>query len=185
MLHILFLGLDHSRTLVHQHCKQLLLNLLIVLAEHNDHLAIARILLNQQTTRIGLGLSTPSVPVLNHNFTEPDPEFDCCLQNPAGVQPNGQVLPGSTPSTAPASIGRYAITLSLSRENQVIWNYEDITAKVWSVRSVEQMNVFLQHVLRIFRESLPHALVSERWGEIALQLGLSCSSRHYAGRSLQ
>lgn len=71
------------------------------------------------------------------------------------------------------------------RQNQSLWNYEDITAKVWSVRSVEQLDVFLQHVLRVFRDSLPHALISERWAQTALQLGLSCSSRHYAGRSLQ
>ncbi|PSN33970.1 Protein furry [Blattella germanica] len=45
--------------------------------------------------------------------------------------------------------------------------------------------MFLQHVLRVFRDSLPHALISERWAQTALQLGLSCSSRHYAGRSLQ
>lgn len=67
----------------------------------------------------------------------------------------------------------------------MLWNYEDITAKVWSCRSVEQLDAFLQHVLRIFRDSLPHALISERWAQTALQLGLSCSSRHYAGRSLQ
>lgn len=56
---------------------------------------------------------------------------------------------------------------------------------VWSVRSCCQLNTLLQHVLKIFRESLPHAHISERWAQIALQLGLSCSSRHYAGRSLQ
>jgi len=69
MLHILFLGLDHSRTLVHQHCKQLLMNLLIVLSQHNDHLAVAHILLNRKTTQLELGLTTPSIPVLFHNFT--------------------------------------------------------------------------------------------------------------------
>lgn len=67
----------------------------------------------------------------------------------------------------------------------MLWNYEDITAKVWSIRSGEQLDTFLQHVLRIFQESLPHALINERWAQTALHLGLSCSSRHYAGRSLQ
>ncbi|CAG9782168.1 unnamed protein product [Diatraea saccharalis] len=66
-----------------------------------------------------------------------------------------------------------------------LWQYEDITAKVWSLRSCQQMATLLRHVLRVFRESLPHALVSERWAQTALQLGLSCPSRHYAGRSLQ
>lgn len=60
-----------------------------------------------------------------------------------------------------------------------------MTAKVWWVRSAEQLTVLLRHVLRVFRDSLPHALISQRWAQTALQLGLSCSSRHYAGRSLQ
>lgn len=69
MLHILFLGLDHSRTLVHEHCKQLLLNLLLVLADHSDHLSVAQILLNRKTAQLGLGLPTPPLPVLKHTFT--------------------------------------------------------------------------------------------------------------------
>lgn len=69
MLHILFLGLDHTRPLVHQHCKQLLLNLLIVLAQHNDHLTVAHVLLNSKTNQLGLGLPTPALPVLTHTFT--------------------------------------------------------------------------------------------------------------------
>ncbi|XP_024082202.1 protein furry isoform X2 [Cimex lectularius] len=217
MLHILFLGLDHSRNLVHQHCKQLLLNLLIVLSVHNDHLTVAQILLNRKTLQLELGLTVPPVPVPSHNFTEADPEFDSYLETPGEQNVQNTSVPLTTaalPSTEnqtaatpvivvaeenntwcpPANplptmtlqeVIKSLIDFIASRQNQVIWNYEDITAKVWSVRSVEQMDIFLQHVLRIFRESLPHAHISERWGQIALQLGLSCSSRHYAGRSLQ
>lgn len=35
MLHILFLGLDHTRPIVRDHCKQLLLNLLVSVAFHS------------------------------------------------------------------------------------------------------------------------------------------------------
>lgn len=41
----------------------------MVLAEHNDHLTVARILLNSQTTKLDLGLTVPSLPVVNNNFT--------------------------------------------------------------------------------------------------------------------
>lgn len=69
MLHILFLGLDHTRPIVRDHCKQLLLNCLVVLSEHNDHLTVAKILLNAQTSKMGLGLPIPTLPVSSHNFT--------------------------------------------------------------------------------------------------------------------
>lgn len=68
MLHILFLGLDHTRPIVRDHCKQLLLNTLMVLAEHMDHLTIAKIVLNSQTTKMGLGLPVPTLPIAMHNF---------------------------------------------------------------------------------------------------------------------
>lgn len=57
--------------------------------------------------------------------------------------------------------------------------------QVWTVKSAEQLSVFVRHVLLVFREAMPQAHVEERWAQVALQLALSCSSRHYAGRSLQ
>lgn len=69
MLHVAFLGLDHTRPLVHTHCKQLLLNLLIVIAQHNDYLTVAQILLTIKTEELMLGLSIPSLPVIEHNYT--------------------------------------------------------------------------------------------------------------------
>ncbi|OTF78633.1 hypothetical protein BLA29_011220, partial [Euroglyphus maynei] len=66
-----------------------------------------------------------------------------------------------------------------------LWNNEDITAKVWSIRSAEQLSTFVEHVLCVFKESLPLAKIENRWADIALWQALQCSSRHYAGRSLQ
>lgn len=97
----------------------------------------------------------------------------------------------------------------LSQEStQPLWNYEDITAKgkcsnrlfliyvqnlskiaffftVWSIKSAEQLTCFLHYVVKVYSDSYTHARIAERWSQTALQLGLSCSSRHYAGRSLQ
>lgn len=40
-------------------------------------------------------------------------------------------------------------------------------------------------MVKVFADSYPQARIAERWAQTALQLGLSCSSRHYAGRCLQ
>jgi hypothetical protein len=78
------------------------------------------------------------------------------------------------------------MTLRTRRKCQPLWKYEDITRTVWSIRSAEQIHIFLRNVLSAFEMSLPaHAHLAERWSQLALQLALSCSSRHYAGRSLQ
>lgn len=226
MLHILFLGLDHTRAIVRDHCKQLLLNLLIVLSNHNDHLTVARILLNSETMKLGLGISVPSLPIISHNFTEPDQEFDAYMYGPA-ILPillgtaivnvsvdNGTVtsetdtspkkndetsetntlpatssdenaLPQPGPAMEISHVVKSLIKFLTQESTQPLWNYEDITAKVWVIKSAEQLTCFSRHIVKIFSENYPHARISERWAQTALQLGLSCSSRHYAGRCLQ
>ncbi|XP_030765953.1 protein furry isoform X3 [Sitophilus oryzae] len=224
MLHILFLGLDHTRTIVYQHCKRLLLNLLTVLAQHNDHLTVAHILLNSQSVQLELGLSTPSLSVVRHVFTESDSTFDEFLYNQITSAVTTEatnkvslqsisskeeeipdfsaedkdssitpviVLPENAEPVVPIKIELTTSTVIkslvdfLATRQTPLWNYEDITAKVFTVKSAEQIDVFLQYILRIFRDSIPNAHINERWAQTALQLGLSCSSRHYAGRSLQ
>ncbi|KAL9906690.1 microtubule binding protein furry isoform 3-T3 [Glossina fuscipes fuscipes] len=331
MLHILLLGLDHTRVIVREHCKQLCMNLLIVLAEHNDHLTVARILLNSATTKLDLGLTVPSLPVIDNNFTESQQEFDsylyymnpaCCVITPVTIGTNAmyaiqqqqsttnnnqmpyhtvnqqlimvtnintaqqqqqqqqtqhqsiqhqhpqqpisqlsnsslqQLQPPSSSSqhqqtqqqqqqqqqqqlslqstttsvvvvaastTSGQNVGNTIqinpntsenseVPLIIADENappqpgptmpiahviksllkflahdtcQPLWNYEDITAKVWSIKSAEQLSCFLRHIVKVFSDSYPQARIAERWAQTALQLGLSCSSRHYAGRCLQ
>lgn len=217
MLHILFLGLDHSRAIVRDHCKQLLLNLLFVQSCHNDHLTLAKIMLNSQTKKLGLGLAASALSIVAHNFTEFDLEFDSYMFGPAvltALQGQQNVSSSTNDSTKssledenvenveiPTIITEescqpgHAMTTShvikslimfLTQENsQPLWNYEDITAKVYVCKSTEQLTCFTRHIVKIFSESHPQSSVSERWAQTALQLGLSCSSRHYAGRCLQ
>ncbi|XP_073949446.1 microtubule binding protein furry isoform X3 [Choristoneura fumiferana] len=224
MLHIVFLGMDHTRWIVHQHCRQLLLNLLVAVAAHHDHLTVARVLLASRSAQLGRG-APPALPLVPHNFTEPDAVFDSFLRcnghsprphHPLSLNSDPQVTPeagegdnypslpvivaegeaeAEAPAPAPApepaelpvaDVIKSLVHFLANRPTHMpLWQYEDITAKVWTLRSCQQMSTLVRHVLRVFRESLPHALVSERWAQTALQLGLSCPSRHYAGRSLQ
>lgn len=224
MLHILFLGLDHTRAIVRDHCKQLLLNLLFVQSKHNDHLSLAKIMLNSETKKLELGLTCSSMSVLSHNFTEPDQEFDSYLFGPAllpillgqslnlttveneNAEDNEEEaenveniteIPAMVTVTenenlsSPGSLIQIShviksLVMYLAQENsQPLWNYEDITAKVWASKSAEQLTCLTRHVAKIFSESHQHSSIAERWAQTALQLGLSCSSRHYAGRCLQ
>lgn len=168
---------------------------------------MAKILLNSDTSKLRLGLSVPSLPVIDHNFTEPDQEFDSYLfglngnvpQNtlsPASNQPNEETpiptiiteenAPPQPGPTMPTAHVIKSLIRFLSQDSaQPLWNYEDITAKVWTIKSAEQLQCFLRHIVKVFSDSYSHARIAERWAQTALQLGLSCSSRHYAGRSLQ
>ncbi|OTF72817.1 hypothetical protein BLA29_003222, partial [Euroglyphus maynei] len=65
MLHIIFLGMDHSKAIVYEHCKQLLLNLLVACCKHNDNLTVARILLKNRIQQQNFGLSIQNNFVFN------------------------------------------------------------------------------------------------------------------------
>ena len=96
---------------------------------------------------------------------------------------NNQIRIG--PETDVGDMTKALIHFIASRKCQPMWQYEDITRTVWTIRSAEQLDNLLQYVLNVFEQSLPTAHLAERWSQLALQLALSCSSRHYAGRSLQ
>ena len=61
------------REIVYKHCRQLLLNLLIVLGRHNDHLGISRVMMTTKIDLMNFGLSLPTLPVIRHKFTEKNP----------------------------------------------------------------------------------------------------------------
>ncbi|XP_015783421.1 protein furry [Tetranychus urticae] len=222
MLNIIFLGLDHPKILVHEHCKQLLLNLLIVCCVHNDPLTISRIMLNNKTARLKYNLTiNPAIPEPIPNFTEPPADrtnnllTDCCLSqcrlgrkcfdmpsnpslNDMGKEnwsvPSEDVSDNCSNNSSDEQLNssmnlemlvKCLIQFLDFKRGSILWNCEDITAKVWSVRSAAQLSYFLEHILLVFKESLVRGHIEERWAEVALQLALSCSSRHYAGRSLQ
>lgn len=218
MIHIIFLGFDHPKSLVHEHCKALFINLLLVLTKQKNLLNVFKIIVNNQTRQLNYGL------VLNNFLNDQVPNFI----DPPTSKNVPKIM--STASSRKSSLGRskniyfdyksdinlddnasttntdkqyesflidlknkdnletlmaYLIHFMSSRPIKQLWNYEDITAKVWHVRSADQISYFLQFVLEALKESLPSAHIAERWAEISLQLALSCSSRHYAGRSLQ
>lgn len=221
MLHITFLGLDHPRQLIHEHCKQLLRNLLVVCCQHNDPLCIARTILNSKIEQLDYNLNVsaaitqripnfieppaetsylnvtnaecsrpstlqkgfemPSNPSLNDMFKE---NWSYTSEDSDSSNENNSINSESNQAMDVESLVKFLVHF-LSNKRGSLWNCEDITAKVWSVRSATQLTFFLEHILLVFKEFLPGGHVEERWAEIALQLALSCSSRHYAGRSLQ
>ena len=91
-----------------------------------------------------------------------------------------------TPDMPISEVLKALIQFIASKKNDgVLWPYEDTTKSLTAIKSSEQIAIFLAHVLRVAEESVPHCHIAERWAQLAIQLALNCSSRHYAGRSLQ
>lgn len=202
ILHIVFLGLDHSRHFLSSQCKLVLLNMLFRCTQSQDTLLVIRTLIAREKLP-GCGLVVPPLTDII-NFSEPQ----TCRVHPIQMnitnkkcEPRSGKLsklafeyPSAESSYEKHCIAQfedvhellqYLIEFLISVKSPTLWSCEDITARMWTIRSAEQLTHLLHHVVAVFKEFFPEARIEERWAEIALQLALSCSSRHYAGRSLQ
>ncbi|CAH1777850.1 unnamed protein product [Owenia fusiformis] len=200
MLHVIFLGMDNPKSLVHEHCKTLLLNLLLVLARHgDDQIELTKVLLSNRNINNECSLTCPTDYVKEFTFIEsPEKKTESQLQaGPVGqstfsvnsaltITPeNGIELVNVDRLHNTEEVCKALIEFLSSRKNRPLWNYEDITSKMLTIKSADQLEHFIGYVLNIFKESQPMAHLEQRWTQIALQLALACSSRHYAGRSFQ
>ncbi|XP_070197468.1 protein furry-like isoform X3 [Littorina saxatilis] len=193
MLHIIFLGLDHSRALVYEHCKKLLQSILL-LASYHDHPTAARLLLSHQSN------TADTLKVISEDRDAPH-TLECppCDPHTAYIAKSTFSIDSSATITADTAnelsdvdsfgsveeVIKALLNFKDSRKGRPLWSSEDITPKVLMTQSSTLLQHFLKCVVRCFKELSPMALVEQRWSQVALQLALSCSSRHYAGRSFQ
>ncbi|GFR96359.1 furry [Elysia marginata] len=196
MLHVIFLGLDHSRALVYEHCKKLLQNLLLLAASSQDTSCadISRLLLSHRssvadTLKI---ISEDRDAQLTLETPSRDPHTQYITKSTFSIDSSATVTPDNAPEYADPEllntvdeIIRAILGFLDTRKGRPLWSSEDITPKMLSTQSATHLDYFLRYTVKCFKELSPLALVEQRWSQVALQLALSCSSRHYAGRSFQ
>ncbi|XP_055333456.1 protein furry homolog-like isoform X2 [Paramacrobiotus metropolitanus] len=189
MLHIAVLGLDSQRSSVYQHCRKLLENLLVVFACHNDHCSVAQLLLGKKSV-------LPPSRYYTDRTSRRSLESLCYLgyvaESVESLDSSMTLVENETESKTDDSVTNNIeyvvmelIDLLASNTTAALWAFEDITAKMWTCKSVVQLSRFVRCINRAFTASLPLSRITQRWAEIAFQYGLNSSSRHYAGRSLQ
>jgi hypothetical protein len=180
-------GMDHNRAIVYEHCKSLVFNLLLALSVQSEQIWLSEMLLShvdwdnsklstkirQERDTNGLNIHSQSLfaDSLNDNISSSNQELF--------TETN------SSSSLSREQIVQCFITYLNTKKGCPLWAYEDITAQVHTIRSALQLTQFVQWIVILFRTCVPQAMLEERWMELALRITLSCSSRHYAGRSLQ
>ncbi|XP_036378760.1 protein furry homolog-like isoform X3 [Megalops cyprinoides] len=247
LLHAIFIGFDHQHPEVYEHCKRLLLHLLVVQGTNSSIQSLASVLLRNREFNDPKVLTVKQVPH-EYNLTgvydfvpdyQPSPMTDSGLSSsstsssislgsalphltPTGssalphLTPTGSSgLPHLTPTgssglphlTPTGSSGLPHLTTTLlnevdlsseqdekvksliefitSRKRGPLWNHEDVSPKNPSIKSADQLTVFLTHVVTVFKQSPAGFQLEQLLSEVSLQTALSCCSRHYAGRSFQ
>lgn len=190
LLHVAMLGMDHNRAIVYEHCKSLVFNLLLALSVQSEQIWLSEMLLShvdwdnsklstkirqeRDTNGLNINSQTLNTDSLNENVSS-----SSSVNNEILTEPNS-----STTLSREQVVQRF-ITYLNTKKGCPLWAYEDITAQLHTIRSALQLTQFVQWIVILFRTCVPQAMLEERWMELALRITLSCSSRHYAGRSLQ
>ncbi|KAL7981768.1 hypothetical protein Chor_000825 [Crotalus horridus] len=208
LLHAIFIGLDHHHPEVYEHCKRLLLHLLIVMGSHSSVQSVASILLRNKEFNEPRVLTIKQIAHLDCIFTgvndfipdhQPSPMTDSGLSSSstsssislgntsaAISQMQSTILNEVDLSGEQDEKMKSLMEFITSRKRGPLWNHEDVSAKNPSIKSAELLTVFLKHVVSVFKQSSSVGFqLEQHLSEVALQTALSCSSRHYAGRSFQ
>ncbi|XP_024896015.1 protein furry homolog-like isoform X3 [Pteropus alecto] len=208
LLHAIFIGFDHCHPEVYEHCKRLLLHLLIVMGSNSNIRTVASVLLRNKEFNEPRVLTVKHIAHLDYTFTgvsdfipdyQPSPMTDSGLSssstsssislgnNSAAVSHlHTTVLNEVDISVEQDGKVKTLMEFITSRKRGPLWNHEDVSAKNPSIKSAEQLTTFLKHVVSVFKQSSSEGVhLEHHLSEVALQTALSCSSRHYAGRSFQ
>ncbi|XP_039701094.1 protein furry homolog-like isoform X4 [Pteropus medius] len=209
LLHAIFIGFDHCHPEVYEHCKRLLLHLLIVMGSNSNIRTVASVLLRNKEFNEPRVLTVKQIAHLDYTFTAGVSDFIPDYQ-PSPMTDSGL---SSSSTSSSISLGNNSAAVShlhttvlnevdisveqdgkvktlmefiTSRKRGPLWNHEDVSAKNPSIKSAEQLTTFLKHVVSVFKQSSSEGVhLEHHLSEVALQTALSCSSRHYAGRSFQ
>ncbi|NWJ00813.1 FRYL protein, partial [Crypturellus undulatus] len=209
LLHAIFIGFDHCHPEVYEHCKRLLLHLLIVMGSSSNVQSVASVLLRNREFNESRVLTVKQASHLDYTFTagvnDFIPDYQPSPMTDSGLSSSSTSSSISLGNTSAAISQLHTTILSevdisveqdekvktliefiTSRKRGPLWNHEDVSAKNPNIKSAEQLTVFLKHVVSIFKQASSGGFQLEhRLSEVALQTALSCSSRHYAGRSFQ
>jgi len=186
------------KPLVHEHCKRLLINLVVVLVCRGERSTVAKALLDfQSVSNIALDRSISVKGSINAIAEEGSiaDNNETGISDPGNLQRNSSSLSQSSDkdkinsaednSLSVEDKARELIEFLTKSDCRPLWPFEDITPRNTAIKSAEQLEAFLRMVIAIFEEAVPHAHLLERWSYEALHWATSCSSRHYAGRSFQ
>ncbi|XP_052315745.1 protein furry homolog-like isoform X4 [Oncorhynchus keta] len=206
LLHSIFIGFDHQHPEVYEHCKRLLLHLLVVQGTNGSVQSLASVLLRNREFNDPKVLTVKPPP---HDFNltgmcdvvpdyQPSPMTDSGLSSSStsssiSLGTGGTPLPHLTPPlinevdiiAEQDEKVKALIEFVTSRKRGPLWNHEDVSPKNPNIKSADQLCVFLRHVVTVFKHSQSGFQLEQLLSEVALQTALSCSSRHYAGRSFQ
>ncbi|KRZ85737.1 Protein furry -like protein-like [Trichinella sp. T8] len=208
MLHVSVLGLDHNRSIVNDHCKQLLVNLTAIYSKgFISGLNVTRML---NTRSVGSSVSLLS----KRSSVEHHANYGSVHSNEAGPSSlnswsfSNSISSGSCSSIVASDSSRIvgsfgevkfrkplqdynnvpdlaiAITTFLSsREGTPLWlGDESRCARSGSLDVLSKVIYFLD---RLFSMAIPSARIESRWAQTALHIAVCCPIRHYAGRSFQ
>ncbi|MGH0138659.1 UNVERIFIED_CONTAM: hypothetical protein FKN15_031915 [Acipenser sinensis] len=200
LLHAIFIGFDHQHPEVYEHCKRLLMHLLIVQGGNSNVQSLASVLLRNREFNEPRVLTVKQTPHVEYNFTgvndfvpdyQPSPMTDSGLSSSST---SSSISLGTTSTAIPHLTATILneVDISADQDEKVKALIEFITSSSYLLYNILFMMV-LKHLHlcgmlgfnNMFYFLYQGFQLEQLLSEVSLQTALSCSSRHYAGRSFQ
>ncbi|KAF3834580.1 hypothetical protein F7725_027138 [Dissostichus mawsoni] len=156
LLHAIFIGFDHQHPEVYEHCKRLLLHLLVVQGANSSVQSVAMVLLRNRDYNAQSPHREAPPPDINLTGSAPLPHDGLRPQLLLHLlQPRG----GGVTHLAPPLISevdasaeqdekvKALIEFITSRKRGPLWNHEDVSPKNPNIKSAEQLSFQLDSLL--------------------------------------
>uniref|UniRef100_A0A8C2CW93 Furry homolog, like n=1 Tax=Cyprinus carpio TaxID=7962 RepID=A0A8C2CW93_CYPCA len=172
LLHAIFIGFDHQHPEVYEHCKRLLLHLLVVQGTNTSVQSLASVLLrNRELNEPRVLTVKPTLQEFNlTGVTELMPDYQPSPMTDSGLSSSStsssislgsSVLPHLPPtllnevdlSAEQDEKVKNLIEFISSRKRGPLWNHEDVSPKNPNIKSADQLSVFLRHVVNVFKQT--------------------------------
>uniref|UniRef100_A0A673M1V2 Protein furry homolog-like n=1 Tax=Sinocyclocheilus rhinocerous TaxID=307959 RepID=A0A673M1V2_9TELE len=172
LLHAIFIGFDHQHPEVYEHCKRLLLHLLVVQGTNSSIQSLASVLLrNRELNEPRVLTVKPTLQEFNlTGVIELMPDYQSSPMTDSGLSSSStssSISLGSSalPHLPPTLLNevdlsaeqdekvKNLIEFISSRKRGPLWNHEDVSPKNPNIKSADQLSVFLRHVVNVFKQT--------------------------------
>uniref|UniRef100_A0A0N5A9H4 Protein furry n=1 Tax=Syphacia muris TaxID=451379 RepID=A0A0N5A9H4_9BILA len=181
LLHISVLGLDSLRTSLCRHSRQVIINIVLMFANEAIPAAqLANILLVNQMCHE----EQVNIVCSEEGQTENIAKKETQSFSAAKYQEYRQMLLRSNMMFSSETDLVQAIIFCLSEKmDRPLWANEDVTVKTWRIDSAEQLGFLVRHLAEFMLTKSQS--FAEGWSHLAMNMALSVSNRHIAGRCFQ
>ncbi|VDK63731.1 unnamed protein product [Onchocerca ochengi] len=182
LLHIAVLGLDSLRPPICHHTRQVIINIILLRSDEVVPASqLSNILLtNQINWKDQISIVSSTDDSRTDSITRGEtPTFSTMKCN----EYQQMLLSDNALFSTTSDLIQAFVCCMSENMDKPLWANEDVTPRQWRIESAAQLGCLVRHLAELLIKANPS--LASRWSQLAMEMALSTSNRHIAGRSFQ